>query len=113
MKLKYDFNWCLTYGILDKEKTVPPTVKEAKDTSNNKKVEEKSEKVQRKRSSVLSKSQNKVLPPPKRPIRPSKIIQFNLSLYYPKQCHTYKLNEKMSDNYLYTSYDLSNILSNI
>ena len=69
------------FGILDKEKADPPTVKEAKDTSNKGKVAEKSEKVQRKRSSTLLKSQNKVLPPPKRPIRPSKIFQFNLKLH--------------------------------
>ena len=45
--------------------------------SDKNKAGEKNEKVQRKRSSFSSKSQLKVLPPPRRPIRPSKIIKVN------------------------------------
>ena len=64
-----------TFVFSDEEKSVPPTTKEIKKVSNKNKAGEKNEKVQRKRSSFSSKSQLKVLPPPRRPIRPSKIIK--------------------------------------
>ena len=74
IKFKAVFDRLLTFGTSDKEKTNPPTEQEIKDTSNKNKGTKKNEKVQRKRSSLSSKSRHRVLPPPKRPVHPSKQI---------------------------------------